>query len=261
MSALGKRLGWVALLLGLSASSTAHAEYVDGDVCLERTHDCTCADAPYMEISLRNQEVALETWNETTEEITLGAASTAEEARALFLKKFKPKADPRVVEGLSECTELDATKIAGPSILGGGAELDSCFCNVVCKDIVESTIAHERMHVAFNLVGIGYIIGAGSACAAGSLPEDFCAVHNAFLIAESEIYAHEAGNDLLRERLDNLRKMDPAAPEMECTWEPLPLPHSDPEPARRLQPPPNLPQSFFERLQLLASRFIKGAQR
>ena len=260
MSALGKRFGSVALLLGLGASSTAHAEYVDGDVCLERTHDCTCADAPYMEVSLRNQDVALETWNETAEEITLGAASTAEEARALFLKKFKPKADPRVVEGLSECTELDATKIAGPSILGGGAELDSCFCNTVCKDIVEATIAHERMHVAFNLIGIGYIIGVGTSCAAGALPEDLCAVHNALLIAESEIYAHEAGNDLLRERLDTLRQMDPAAPEMECTWEPLPA-HSGAEPARRLQPPPQLPQGFFGRLEMLASRFVNGAQR
>lgn len=260
MSALGKRLGWGALLLGLGSTSTAHAEYIDGDVCLERTHECTCADAPYMEISLRNQEVALETWNETTEEITLGAAKTAEEARALFLKKFKPKADPRVMEGLSGCTELDATKIAGPSISGGGAELDSCFCNTVCKDIVESTIAHERMHVAFNLMGIGYIIGAGTACAAGTLPQDFCDVHNAFLIAESELYAHEAGNNLLRERLDNLQKMDPANPEMECTWEPLPE-YSGAQPTPRLQPPSPIPQSFFERLQMLASRFMNGAQR
>jgi hypothetical protein len=247
------RLTQALLLASLVVAPAAKAEMVSGGECLEKTHDCTCADAQYMELSLRNQEKALEAWQQTQMQIALGQASTFEEARALFAMNFD--SDPRVLEPLSECTDLDTGKVAGTSILGGGAELNDCFCENVCKDIVDATITHERTHVAFNLLGISYIINVGVGCKADLLPADFCNASNALLLSESEIQAHTRGNDVLRDRLNELRMKDPEHPEMECTWEPLPAAQS-PAP-----PPPQAPAGFFERVKMLAGRVFGGAQR
>lgn len=249
------RLTKALLLASLVVAPSAHAEMVSGGECLEKTHDCTCADAQYMEISLRNQEKALDAWERAQDDIIGGTGSSFEDARAIFHMYFDKEADPRVLEPLSECTDLDAGQVAGTSILGGGAELNACFCENVCKDIVDATITHERTHVAFNLLGISYIVNVGVACKAGLLDESFCFASNALLLSESEIQAHTRGNEVLRDRLNQLRMKDPEHPEMECTWEPLPAAPS-PSP-----PPPSAPAGFFERVKMLAGRVFGGAQR
>lgn len=246
MSRFSVWCGLGALALVLSGAGDADAKMVSGGDCSKLSRDCTCDDAPYMEVFLGNQEDALKAWEDTQAEIFGGAASSFDDARALFESKFP--GDSRVMRPLRQCTNLDAGKIAGTSILGGGAELDDCFCKNVCRDIVDAIVVHERTHVAFNLMGIGYIIGVGTACAGGLTDPDFCKVSDALLLSESEIQAHRLGNDALRESLSELK--DEA--EMECTWEPLPeasLP-------KMRQPP--APQGFFPRLGALFARVFHG---
>jgi hypothetical protein len=252
VNAFCRQLGVAVVLVGLGSAGRADAKMISGSACQAASRECTCADAPYMEIFLQNQQVALEAWKTTRNDIALnGGASTFDQARALFSQNFQ--GDARVLTPLSACTGLDTGRIAGPSILDGGAELNDCFCSNVCRDIVDATIAHERTHVAVNIVGIDYMIGVGAGCLLGKLPQHFCDVSDALLLSESEVLAHEVGNGVLRDRLNDLQLSDPAMPEMECTWEPLPLPHS--------APPPQAPQGFLERVQMLAQRFLHGAQR
>jgi len=252
VNAVGKRLSVAVMLLGASHAASVDARMIPGDDCQAASEPCTCADAPYMEVSLHNQRVALEAWKTTRDDIAVnGGAFTFDDARALFGMNFV--GDPRVLKPLSLCRELDTSKIAGPDVFGDGAELDDCFCTSVCRDIVDATIAHERTHVAVNLLGIDYMIGVGIGCLVGKLPQQFCDTSNALLLSESEVLGHTVGNDLLSSRLDDLQKSDPENPEMECTWEPLPLEHS--------APPPQAPPGFFDRVQMLAQRFLHGAQR
>jgi hypothetical protein len=245
--------GLPALVAVLGATALGQAKMVSGGDCLDLTSPCTCEDAPYFEVFTANQEKALEVWRDTQSEIIGGAASSFDDAKALFDMNFKDKADPRVLEPLMLCPDLKPNHIAGTSILGGGAELDDCFCKNVCQDIVESIIAHERTHVAFNIMGISYIIGVGTACAADLTDPDFCKVSNALLLSESEIQAHQIGNKMLREGLDKLQ--NPEDPEMECTWEPLPEPEPEPEPT------PEMPEGFLPRLGALFERFVHGSSR
>lgn len=254
MNARATRLGLVLLLACAFSAARADAKMIPGGDCQEASTECTCADAPYMEVFLQNQRTALQAWETTRNDIAVnGSAKTFDEARALFAQNFQ--GDGRVLTPLSSCTTLDPGKIAGPSILDGGAELDDCFCSHVCRDIVDATIAHERTHVAVNLVGIDYMIGVGVGCLVGKLPQHFCDISNALLLSESEVLAHAVGNDLLSDRLSDLRASDPANPEMECTWEPLPLQHS-------ASPPPQpAPKGFMDRVKMLAERFLHGAQR
>jgi hypothetical protein len=253
VNGLGKRLSVAVVLLGLASASTADARMIPGSECQELSKPCTCADAPYMEVSLHNQETALKAWETTRNDIAVdGGASTFEDARAKFAKNFV--GDPRVFAPLTLCKDFVDSKVAGTDFWGDGAELEDCFCSNVCRDIVDATIAHERTHVAVNLLGIDYMIGVGLGCAAGSFPQQFCDTSNALLLSESEVLAHSVGNSLLSSRLNDLQASDPENPEMECTWEPLPLEHSPP-------PPQQAPQGFFERVQMLAQRFLYGAQR
>jgi hypothetical protein len=239
--------GLAALVVVLSHAGAARAEMVSGGDCRELSSDCTCDDAPYMSVFLENQEDALHAWEATQQEIFGGAASSFQDARNLFESKFP--GDPRVLQPLAQCPNLDAGKIAGTSILGGGAELDDCFCKNVCRDIVDAIVVHERTHVAFNIMGISYIIGVGTACAADLTDPDFCKVSDALLLSESEIQAHRLGNDSLSKSLSELK--DEA--EMECTWEPLPEAGSSPK--HRPQP---APQGFFPRLGALFARVFHG---
>jgi hypothetical protein len=222
---------------------------VSADDCRALTRDCTCADGAYMSMYLDNQKAALAAWEDTQSDILGGAAKSFEDARNLFNSKFP--GDPRVLEPFAACPNFDPKKIAGNSMLGGGAELDDCFCKNVCRDIVEATIAHERTHVAFNLLGIVYIIDVGTACGLGLVDPGFCAVSDAVLLSESEIRAHEVGNQVLQDAVDNLH--DPSTPDMACTWDPLPAP------AAREIPPPPAPSGFFARMVALGARFLHGA--
>jgi hypothetical protein len=246
-----RTLGLLALVLGLVATSPAGAKMVSGGDCRDLSHDCTCDDGAYLEVFLANQRDALAAWEDTQSDIIGGAAGTFEEARALFEQKFP--GDPRVLSHLTACPDLNPKKVAGVSILGGGAELDDCFCKNVCKDIVESTISHERTHVAFNLLGISYIIGVGTACSADLTDPDFCKVSNALLLSESEIQAHRIGVETLQESLSTLK--DPESPEMECTWEPLP---DAPPPEAEAAAEP-APEGFLPRVRALLVRFVHGA--
>ena len=253
MNAFGKRSSVAVVLLGMACAGRADARMIPGSDCQESSKACTCADAPYMELFLKNQQVALDAWKTTRNDIAVnGGASTFEDARASFAQNFH--GDARVLTPLAICKDLDTAKIAGPDFLGDGAEVDDCFCTNVCRDIVDGVIAHERTHVAVNIVGIDYMIGVGIGCKVGSFPQQFCDTSNALLLSESEVLAHTVGNNLLSSRLNDLQASDPENPEMECTWEPLPA-------AQQAAPPPQAPQGFFQRVQMLAQRFLHGAQR
>jgi hypothetical protein len=235
-------------LTSLCLPAVAQAKMVSASDCLALTPDCMCDDGAYMSIYLANQEAALSAWEDTQSDILDGGAKTFEDARALFNSKFM--GDPAVLARFSSCPNFDPKKIAGDSILSGGAEIDDCFCKNACKDIVEATIAHERTHVAFNILGISYIIGVGTACKLNLTDPGFCSISEALLLSESEIQAHQRGNQVLSDALDNLK--DPKAPDMQCTWEPLP-------PSSPREIPPPQPAGFFARFRTLFTRFVHGA--
>jgi hypothetical protein len=253
VNAFGKRSSVALVLLSLASAGSADARMIPGSDCQELSKPCTCADAPYMEVSLHNQQLAERAWETTRNDIAVnGGASTFEDARAKFAKNFH--GDPRVFAPLALCKDLVDSKVAGTDFWGDGAELEDCFCTNVCRDIIDATIAHERTHVAVNLLGIDYMIGVGMGCLAGSFPQQFCDTSNALLLSESEVLAHSVGNSVLSRRLNDLQASDPENPEMECTWEPLPA-------AQQAALPAQAPQGFFERVQMLAQRFLYGAQR
>ena len=239
-----------ALVVTFGAPVVAHAKMVSGGDCRALTHDCKCDDGAYMSMYLANQEAALAAWQDTQSDIFGGAAKSFEDARTLFNSKFP--GDPRVLSAFTDCPNLDPKKIAGPSILGGGAEIDDCFCKDVCRDIVEATIAHERTHVAFNILGISYVIGVGTACGLNLTDPDFlCGEPGLAPVGVRNPGARENGNQVLRDALDKLQ--NPSPPDMACTWEPLP------EPKAREIPAPPVPAGFFARVAALVTRFVNGA--
>jgi hypothetical protein len=243
-----RSVGIAVLLASVGVASVAHATMVSGSDCLDLSADCVCADGPYMSAYLDNQKAGLSAWEDTKSDVLDGQAKTYADAVALFKSKFMN--DPRILEPFKNCTDFDATKIAGTSIAGGGAELNECFCQNVCRDIIQATIAHERTHVAFNILGISYIVSMGAACSAGLVDQGFCDITEALLLSDSEIQAYGVGNQSLQDSLDNLK--DPSAPDMACTWEPLPA-------SLKVAPAAPQPDGFFARVGALFGRFAHGA--
>jgi hypothetical protein len=241
--------GIVVLLASVGASRVAHATMVSGSDCLDLSTDCVCADGPYMSAYLDNQKAGLSAWEDTKSDVLDGQAKTYADAVALFKSKFMN--DPRILEPFTQCSDFDPSKIAGTSISGGGAEINECFCQNVCRDIIEATIAHERTHVAFNILGISYIVSIGAACSANLVDQGFCDITEALLLSDSEIQAYGVGNQSLQAALDNLQ--DPRAPDMACTWEPLPA--ASPKEASAAPQP----AGFFARFGALFGRFLRGA--
>lgn len=82
-----------------TAQSTEH--FVPSDECM--SDECTCADAPMMEVYLRNQQTARDTWISVREDLfTETGPQSMEEAKDLFEARFM--GDSRVNKQFMSCT-------------------------------------------------------------------------------------------------------------------------------------------------------------
>ena len=259
------------LLSSLTCASFAGAQeaipehFVPSEECM--SDECTCEDAPMMEVFLSNQVRARDAWISVRLDVfTAGGPQSMADAVKLFEKRFA--GDPRVSEQFMSCEGYDSDinslkKIAGVPGLGQ-ASLDPCFCNAFCKDIVDATVTHELTHGPTLLAGFASVLQFKVACKAGALPDSFCNALDPKILADSEVLSYVAGNRSLAESIEDLYEDDP---EMDCTWEPLPdFVPPEPEPEPNLLPPvpgaelPVLPSDgLWARFTLLVDRFVNGA--
>ena len=251
-----------AVLATLLACLPAHAEdvpahFVPEEMCASR--DCTCDDIPMMEAFQANQIAGRDAWMSVkTDILTPTGPSSGPQAIALFKKRFA--GDPRIIAQFKSCSGYDATKndvskVAGVSPLGK-ATVDPCFCNAFCKDIVDSTIAHERMHVPTIIAGV---VGSGDmlvACKIGVVSGRVCDALEPFTLAQSELASYGAGIAYLDARLRMLQESDPMMPDVACTWEPLAQQSQEPQQAKAAPVP--APAGFFARVELLLRRIFGG---
>ena len=261
----------MALLASCTCAASASAQtehFVPSDECM--SDECTCEDAPMMEVYLRNQETARDAWVSVRDDLfTEDGPQSMEEAKALFEQRFG-KGDSRVNTQFMSCAGYDPNinslkqVAAVPGV--GEATLDPCLCDAFCKDIIDATIDHEFTHGPTLLGGFANVIHFKAACKAGVLPDSFCNGLDPMILADSEVASYTVGNYSLSESIEDLYESDPAAPEMKCTWEPLPGPPPSPSP-RVLPPMPGadapapVPAGLWERITLLADRFLNGAAR
>jgi len=270
-SRAARRLGpsLAALLASMACAALASAQnpedFVPSDECM--SDECKCEDAPMMEVFLRNQENARDIWIGVRAELfSEGGPQSMEEAKALFESRFM--GDDRVSRQFMSCTGYDAEKnslkqiAAVPSL--GAATLDPCFCDAFCKDIIDATVTHELTHGPTLLAGFANVLQWKVACKAGVLPDSFCNSLDPMILADSEIISYTMGNNSLSNSIEDLQESDPADPEMECTWDPLPE-EAPPEPEPNVLPPvpgakgPAAPPSgLWNRFTLLVDRFING---
>lgn len=227
--------------------------------------ECTCADAPMMEVFLKNQVKARDAWVSVRADLfTDNGPQSMEEAKALFESRFM--GDSRVSTQFMSCTGYDPNvnslqQIAAvPGI--GEASLDPCFCDAFCKDIIDATVDHELTHGPTLIAGFANVVTFKVGCKAGVLPDSFCNALDPMILTDSEIISYTVGNDSLSDSIEDLNESDPADPEMECTWEPLP--DAPPAPGARVLPPvtgaaPPAPAGLWDRFTLLLDRFVNGA--
>lgn len=264
------RAAFTALVATLACAALASAQnpenFVPSDEC--KSDECTCEDAPMMEVFLKNQENARDAWQSVRDDLfTEGGPQSMEEARALFESRFN--GDDRVGLQFMSCEGYDAEKnslkqiAAVPSL--GQATLDPCFCDAFCQDIIDATVTHELTHGPTLLAGFADVLHWKVACKTGVLSDTFCNSLDPMILANSEISSYTLGNYSLSESIEDLQESDPADPEMECTWDPLPD-EAPPEPEPNILPPipgakapAAAPSGLWNRFTLLVDRFINGA--
>jgi hypothetical protein len=246
-------LGGLIALSAVARAQEVPSHFVPADDCMSRP--CVCDDIPMIETFLQNQKDARDAWLDVRGEIFSSTGpQSVEEAVASFQSKYS--GDPSVTAQFMMCPGYDpavnkASKIAGVSS-SGGAMLDPCFCAAFCQDIVDSTAAHERMHVPTNIAGV---VGKAQflvACKVGALPDRVCNALMPLILADSEIASYQVGISLLESDLNDLRASDPDMPEMACTWEP-------PVPEQQAAAVP-AEAGFFERVALLLERILFGKE-
>lgn len=262
------RTAGAAMLASLACAALAGAQttehFVPADECMSK--DCTCADAPMMEVYLRNQQNARDAWNSVRADIfAAGGPQSMQEARDLFHMRFK--GDSRINQQFMSCTGYDPNVNSLQQIAAvpgvGQATLDPCFCDAFCKDIIDATVVHELTHGPTLLAGFANVLHFKVACRAGVLPDSFCNSLDPMILADSEIISYTLGNASLADSIEDLQESDPANPEMECTWEPLP---ATPPPGSRVLPPGSgaaqapVPPGLWDRFTLLVDRFLNGAR-
>lgn len=264
------RVALLPLLVALSFAAPVAAQtehFVPAEECM--SDDCTCADAPMMEVFLRNQQQARDIWVSVREDLfTETGPQSMDEAKALFESRFK--GDSRISSQFMSCTGYDPnvnslTQIAAVPGLGE-ATLDPCFCDAFCKDVIDATVDHELTHGPTLLAGFANVITFQVGCKAGVLPDTFCNSLDPMILADSEIISYTIGNASLSSSIEDLYESDPANPEMQCTWEPLPetppagtRSGATPVPGAGL--PAAAPAGIWERFTLLVERFVNGAAR
>lgn len=219
------------------------------------TRPCACEDGPMMEVFLASQQDAREAWASVRADILGGSGPTSgADAIASFQSRFG--GDPRVADQFRTCEGYDPevnslSKIAGVTPWGRAA-LDPCYCDAFCSDIVQSTVAHEVMHVPTLVGGLLARGDMVAACGIGIVSGYLCDILVPLVLAESEVASHDAGIRSLDASVKRLVAKDPSNPELECTWEPL-----GPPPANAA--PQDLPDGLLDRLRLLGARVLHGA--
>ncbi|HMJ09773.1 MAG TPA: hypothetical protein VK524_00135 [Polyangiaceae bacterium] len=239
------------LKLALSACAiVSYALVAQGDVPsffvpLEQctTQPCACPDLRSMKAFLADQIRARDVWKTVRNDIQAGTGpATSAAARALFNSRLGA-ASPEISTQYQSCPGYDPSKNTMTIIAGvnasGVSVFDPCFCGAFCSDIVQSTLAHEKMHVTS-----GVILTAGSLhmlafCKAFSHPD--CAKLEPLTLAVSEIVSHDAGIEHLQQAI---RKLLEATED--CTTD-------------GGAPSPIAPTGLGNRVQSLFSRFVHGA--
>jgi hypothetical protein len=247
-----------ALALGISATALpARAEdvpswFVGQDKCMSRP--CTCDDMPMLEAYIANQKNGRDAWMMVKSDIF---SSTGPTSGAAAIKQFQSRfaGDPRITDQFKMCTSYDpaknsVTKVAGVSPLGT-ASLDPCFCETFCQDIIDATVAHERMHVPTLLLGLLNYGDVMIACKLGiGLPASLCNGIEPTILAESELPSYDKGIASLEAAANRI----PSESSVQCTWQPLP-PVAPPPMAAAIPSPPGL----LARLKLIFARILRGA--
>jgi hypothetical protein len=263
MKRIAPALGFAVVCVASTHASSARAEgipahFVESSKCTSRP--CTCDDIPMMDAFLQSQKDAHSAWFDVRGEIfTSGGPQTIEDAVKSFQSKYS--GDPRVADQFKMCAGYDPTvnklsKIAGVSS-SGGAMLDPCFCDAFCQDIVDSTVAHEIMHVPTNIAGVVGKAQLFAGCKLGVLPDRLCNALMPLTLVDSELAAHEVGIASLTIDLELLKAEDPAMPEMACTWQPLPAAVTTSLSPRVLEP---AKLGVLDRVVLLFKRIVWGEE-
>jgi hypothetical protein len=258
-----RSLACLTLSAGLALAPAALADsspdfFVPPDQCRMTSPECKCADAPFLELFLKDRNRALDGWDAAADGLDAdGGPRTQPALVAEFFKHYK--ADQRIIDQFTACPDFDANgsstaKFAGISLSRGGAVIDPCFCQQFCSEIIDAVAAHEDRHFAFTLEALVDLMTSSMACKLGSLDQSYCDSIDARLLARSEQYAYAVETESLGQSLDALQASDPDQPDMECTWEPLPD-----MAARLMAPRPPAPAGLWQRVQVLADRFWNGS--
>lgn len=241
---------FVALSL---AGRSAFATQLSAEDCRAKTRPCTCSDAPFAELFLKNQQKSREAWSQVYDSIgTPSGPTTGNAAKAAHDALFS--GDSRVVDQYKTCPSYDPnadlTQFAGAP---GPGELwvDQCACEAFCSDIIEATIAHETSHPTTIILGaVNYSIDVVM-CAAGVEAKSLCDRIEPTILAASELIAYSIGNHSLENAVEELADSpDPAKPTELCTWQPI----------AAITPPSDetVPRNLWARLVNLADRFWNG---
>jgi hypothetical protein len=236
----------VSTLLIVSYAVIARADdiqpwFVPIDRCAPRT--CTCFDIPTLQLFLSDQTRARDAWKSIKADIVAGRGpTTSADARTLFNTRFGA-ASAAISTQYKTCagydpTKNDPTKVAGLNS-SGVPVFDPCFCGAFCSDVIQATLAHEKMHVTSGIILTAGSLHLAAFCKLVSHPE--CAKLEPLLLATSEVVSHDAGIAALDQAIQRLQ----AATE-DCTTD-----------AGAITPPP--PPGLLPRAQQLFSRFVHGA--
>ncbi len=234
-------------VIAVRVDAQVPGHFVSETDCMAASPTCMCSDAPMMEVYRDQQKKGRNAW------VTVGSSFPATPAAALTAFGTAFTGEPRIDAQFMSCPGYNAaindpTKIAGvrPS---GDTAYDPCFCAAFCKDIIQSTIDHERAHRPTLVLGFLSGLPQQTACKAVSATQPMCDRLDANTLINSELISYQIGIHTLDSAIDRLAEQEPP---MQCTWAPLP-------PVTLLSPPATpVPSSFWQRLVLLAERFWNG---
>lgn len=239
--------------LSLVVVRPAFATQLSAEDCRAKTRPCTCSDAPFMEVFLKNQQKSRDAWKQVYDTVgTPTGPKTGTKAKEAHDKLFP--GDPRVITQYSTCPSYDpnadVSQFAGAP---GPGELwvDQCACEAFCSDIIEATIAHESSHPTTIILGAASFFVDIVLCAKKIQSQVICDQIEPTILGVSELVAYSIGNRSLSNAISKMAQApDPANPKVACTWTPI----------AATTPPSkvNVPKSFFARLLNLADRFWNG---
>lgn len=208
------------------------------------TKPCECVDLPTMKAFLADQTRARDAWETVRRDInTPTGPRSAAAARALFNSRLGA-ASPDIANKFTTCPGYDPTKNTLTKIAGvnasGVSVFDPCFCGAFCKDIIDATLVHEKMHVKSGVILTLGAMHMLAFCKAFPSHAE-CGKLEPLFLAASEVASHDAGVKALDQ---GIRKLLEATED--CTTD-------------GGAPSPTVPTGVGNRVQSLFSRFVNGA--